>query len=297
MLDADHMEATPFVYEEAFSRNLGLVTKTEQERLKNARIAIVGMGGVGGSHLLTLVRMGIGRFSLVDFDTFELPNFNRQMGASMASLGTSKVETMADMALKINPELDLRVQKTALTPETMDAFMAGVDVLVDGLDFFVPELRAQMFDYCHAHNIPFVTAGPMGLTTAWLVWRPKAMAPADYFRFDRAPSPEQKVLHFLLGISPKLLQKKHIVDMSSVDFKAHRGPSMAAACMAASAVAATEVLKLILGRGKIHALPWANQFDMLNHKTCHSYNAFGMNAPLNRLKLKILARKLGISLG
>ena len=75
-----------FDYHEAFSRNLGWVTEAEQETLRNKRIAIAGMGGVGGSHLLTLTRLGIGAFNLADFDQFELANFNRQAGASVSHL-------------------------------------------------------------------------------------------------------------------------------------------------------------------------------------------------------------------
>ncbi len=56
---------------EAFSRNIGLLTEAEQEKLANATVAIPGMGGVGGIHLITMVRTGIGRFHIADFDTFE----------------------------------------------------------------------------------------------------------------------------------------------------------------------------------------------------------------------------------
>ena len=73
--------STPFTYDLAFSRNIGWVTRDEQHDLRDKRVAIAGMGGVGGSHLLTLTRLGIGGFHLADFDTFELANFNRQAGA------------------------------------------------------------------------------------------------------------------------------------------------------------------------------------------------------------------------
>lgn len=290
------MTTIPFLYDDAFSRNLGLVTQTEQDRLKNAHIAIVGMGGVGGSHLLTLVRMGITRFSIVDFDIFEQPNFNRQIGASMATLGRRKVDVLAEMARAINPDLELRIQESPLAPEDFATFLHDVDVVVDGLDFFVLETRARLYDYCAARKIPFVSAGPMGLTTAWFVWKPGAMLPSRYFRWDQARTVEQKALHFLLGLSPRLLQRAHIVDMARVNFKAHKGPSLAPACMACSAVAASEVLKLLLKRGKVRALPWTHQFDMLNHKTSHFYNAFGLSSPLNRIKLCLIARKLDVPL-
>ena len=61
-----------FDYDSAFSRNLGLISPQEQQRLRHCRVAIAGLGGVGGAHVLTHVRMGIGKFHLADFDTFEV---------------------------------------------------------------------------------------------------------------------------------------------------------------------------------------------------------------------------------
>ena len=78
---------TSFDYHLAFSRNLGWVTEAEQAALRSRRIAIAGLGGVGGSHLLTLTRLGIGKFTIADLDVFELANFNRQAGASLRHVG------------------------------------------------------------------------------------------------------------------------------------------------------------------------------------------------------------------
>jgi tRNA A37 threonylcarbamoyladenosine dehydratase len=100
---------TAFAYDLAFSRNIGWVTEAEQARLRGSRVAIAGMGGVGGFHLLTLARLGVGQFNIADLDTFELANFNRQAGAGMASIDRAKVEVLAEQARQINPELDLRV--------------------------------------------------------------------------------------------------------------------------------------------------------------------------------------------
>ena len=79
-----------FDYADAFSRNIGWVTKEEQGTLRKKRVAIAGMGGVGGIHLLTLARLGIGSFYIADFDEFEVHNFNRQVGATMSSIGRPK---------------------------------------------------------------------------------------------------------------------------------------------------------------------------------------------------------------
>ena len=76
-----------FSYGQAFSRNIGWVTREEQQTLRRKTVAIAGMGGVGGSHLLTLTRLGVGRFHIADLDTFELANFNRQAGAMLSTTG------------------------------------------------------------------------------------------------------------------------------------------------------------------------------------------------------------------
>ena len=65
-------------YDEAFKANRGLISEEEQEKLRNCRVAIAGMGGVGGIHLVTLARLGIGKFTIADPDVFEVANFNRQ---------------------------------------------------------------------------------------------------------------------------------------------------------------------------------------------------------------------------
>src|SRR6185436_6531749 len=96
-----------FSYREAFDRNLGWITEEEQNILAQKRVAIAGLGGVGGAHLLTLTRLGIGRFNLAELDHFELHNFNRQVGANVGSIGRSKLEVMAEMATGINTGLQI----------------------------------------------------------------------------------------------------------------------------------------------------------------------------------------------
>ena len=96
-----------FSYSEAFSRNIGWVTEAEQAALRAKTVAIAGMGGVGGVHLLTLARLGISRFHIADFDSFGLVNFNRQAGAMMSTLGQPKVDALKRMALDVNPEIHI----------------------------------------------------------------------------------------------------------------------------------------------------------------------------------------------
>ena len=171
-----------FDYQAAFSRNIGWVTEAEQAILRGKRIAIAGLGGVGGSHLLTLTRLGIGRFNIADFDRFEIQNFNRQAGAGMTHLDRPKVDVMAEMALDINPELDIARFPEGVSEDNLERFLDGVDLYVDSLDFFALDVRNRVFAGCAERGIPAVTAAPLGMGAALLVFAPGGMSYEEYFR-------------------------------------------------------------------------------------------------------------------
>ena len=149
-----------FAYDEAFSRHRGLISSEEQERLRRSRVAIVGLGGVGGIHLITLARLGIGGFRIADPDRFDLANFNRQFGATIPTVGHPKSEVMAKAALAINPELDLRVLAEEVSEQNIGALLDGADLLVDGIDFFAIKARRLIFREARRRGIWAITAGP-----------------------------------------------------------------------------------------------------------------------------------------
>ncbi|HSJ80990.1 MAG TPA: ThiF family adenylyltransferase, partial [Thiobacillus sp.] len=130
-----------FDYDDAFSRNLGWLTPQEQQRLRGARVAVAGMGGVGGVHVQGLARLGVGALNLTDFDSFEVANFNRQAGAAMSTIGQPKVEVMRSFALDVNPETRVRVFPNGLDENNLADYLDGVDLLIDAIDFFANGLR------------------------------------------------------------------------------------------------------------------------------------------------------------
>ena len=280
-----------FRYDEAFSRNIGWVTETEQQWLKTKRIAIAGLGGVGGSHLLTLTRLGIGRFNISDLDTFELANFNRQAGASLSHIGRAKVEVLKELALDINPELDVRTFPDGIKPENMDAFLSGIDLYIDGLDFFAIEARRAVFSACADRSIPAVTAAPLGLGAALLNFLPGEMTFEEYFQLEGATEDEQ-LLRFLLGLSPAMLQMGYLVDDSRVDLNAHKGPSTPMACELCAGMAASQALKILLNRGKVSAVPHGIHFDAYRNKYASTWRPGGNRNPLQKLALKIARKQL-----
>lgn len=282
--------ANGFEYDPAFSRNLGWVTEDEQRALRGKRIAIAGLGGVGGAHLLTLARLGIGRFVIADMDIFDIANFNRQVGAAVSTLGRPKVEVLIGMARDINPELDVRVFPQGVSRENLEPFLEGVDCYVDGLDYFAFSAREMVFAACAEQSIPAVTAAPIGLGAALINFLPGRMSFEQYFRFAGA-SDGEKAVRFLAGLAPALLHRGYLVDPSRVDLLNQRGPSTIIACQLCAGVAAAQVLKIVLRRGPVLAAPWALQFDAYTNLMKKTWRPWGNANPLQRLLISLGRRQ------
>jgi molybdopterin/thiamine biosynthesis adenylyltransferase len=285
------MMQRPFDYAEAFSRNIGWVTETEQAMLRTRRVAIAGVGGVGGSHLLTLTRLGIGRFNLSDLDTFELANFNRQAGATLDHLGHPKVEVVSEMAWKINPELQIKTFPEGINVGNLDRFLEDVDLFLDGLDFFAVEIRRAAFAACAKKGIPAITAAPLGMGVALLNFLPGRMTFEEYFRLE-GHSENEQLLRFLLGLSPAMLQMPYLVDDTRVDLANHKGPSTSMASVLCAGVAATHALKILLRRGKVPAAPRGVHFDAYRNRLACTWRPGGNANPAQRLGLKIARKRL-----
>jgi len=289
------MLAEHFDYGSAFSRNLGWVTETEQQILRSKRIAIAGLGGVGGSHLLTLTRLGIGNFTIADLDIFEQENFNRQAGASMRHVGREKIDVLEELALDINPELSLVKFSSGVDIENLDDFLDGVDLYVDSLDFFAVEIRQAVFAACAQKGIPAITAAPLGMGVAFLAFLPGQMTFEEYFRLAGQAEDEQ-LLRFLLGLSPAMLQVNYLVDDTRLDLNAHKGPSTPMACELCAGMAGTHALKILLNRGDVPAAPRGLHFDAYRNKMAKTWRPMGNNNPIQRLGLKIARKRLSSKL-
>ncbi len=285
------MGAPAFDYHEAFARNLGWVREDEQQLLRGKRVAIAGLGGVGGSHLLTLVRLGIGHFHIADFDRFSLANFNRQAGATTSSLDRPKLDVLAEMALDINPELTIARFPEGVAFDGVDAFLRDADLYVDGLDYFALDIRRKVFRRCAELGIPAVTAAPLGMGVALLNFLPGHMSFDDYFRMEGQP-PDEQAIRFLLGLSPRMLQRAYLVDESRVDFRGQKGPSTVMACQLCAGFAATESLKILLKRGPLRAAPHGLHFDAYRYRFIKTWRPMGNAHPMQRIALAIARRQL-----
>lgn len=121
--------------EEAFSRTRLLLGQPAMERLQQARVAIFGVGGVGGYVVEALARSGVGTIDLIDKDTVDVSNLNRQIIATRETLGRQKVEVMKERILSINPQCQVNAHTCFYLPETKEQFrFEEYDYVVDAID-------------------------------------------------------------------------------------------------------------------------------------------------------------------
>ena len=118
-----------------FSRTEIMVGKEGMDRLSNARVAVFGIGGVGGHTVEALARSGVGTLDLIDNDTVALTNLNRQIIATHSTLGKYKVEAAKERILDINPNARVNIYKTFYLPDTAEQFdFSQYDYVVDAID-------------------------------------------------------------------------------------------------------------------------------------------------------------------
>ena len=138
-----------------FSRTELLLGKEAMDKLKNSRVAVFGIGGVGGYVCEALVRSGIGAFDLIDDDKVCLTNLNRQIIATRKTVGKYKVDVMKERMLEINPDVNVRIHKCFFLPENADEFpFDEYDYVVDAIDTVSGKIALVM--QAKEHNTPII---------------------------------------------------------------------------------------------------------------------------------------------
>lgn len=197
-----------------------------QRRLANARVLMIGAGGLGSPVALYLAAAGVGHIRLVDDDVVDRSNLQRQVLHTEASVGRPKVASAAERLLALNPHLQLQVEQCRVSSGNIDALMADVDVVVDGSDNF--PLRYLLNDACIKHATPWVYAAIerfSGQVAVFDAGRQRGAAPCYRCLFPEPPSAQDApncADAGVLGVLPGL----------------------------AGVIQATEVLKLLLGIGE-----------------------------------------------
>lgn len=147
-----------------YERNMHSYSIREQLKLSESKVAIVGVGGGGCVVAELLARIGVGYIRLIDGDTFESSNSNRQIGCTADTIGQSKPVVMRDRLLKINPYIKVDAVPEFLSKDNYKELLAGVDVVCDTADFYTNKYLIS--DCCRDLQLPYVTGG-LGDTRFW----------------------------------------------------------------------------------------------------------------------------------
>lgn len=143
--------------DDMFSRTRMLLGDLAMDRLKAARVAVFGIGGVGGHAVEALVRSGIGALDLIDSDRVALSNLNRQIIATHNTLGMRKVEAARDRILSINPDCQVKTYPIFYLPETADQFdFTQYDYVVDAIDTVAG--KVQLIEAAQTAQVPVISS-------------------------------------------------------------------------------------------------------------------------------------------
>lgn len=156
-------------YWEIASRQMSIVTRSEQERFKDAKITVIGCGGIGGQTIEMLARMGVGELVLVDEDAFDLSNLNRQTLATITDLGIEKSDVAKEKVRLINPYVKVTAFNEHIDQSNIEKVIGDSNIVIDALDNVLT--RVIVSRKAKEKGIPYIHGaihGTMGQITVFL---------------------------------------------------------------------------------------------------------------------------------
>jgi pimeloyl-ACP methyl ester carboxylesterase/molybdopterin/thiamine biosynthesis adenylyltransferase len=266
-------------FDKAFGRNIGILSQAEQRSLATKSIAVAGLGGIGGNVVLTLARMGIGRFRIADFDRFEVANINRQYGAAADTVGQLKCDVIATELRRLNPYVDVQVFPEGFDADQAAALLEGADVVVDAVDFYAIDTHLALHRATRDYGLFTLIGSPVGFSACLQVFDPQGMSLEEYCGIEPNMDPLEKQLRYATGLVPELAHIDYYdvsTPDSGTDFSAGVGPSLACACALAASMVAAEAVLLLLGRRRSEVVPHTAQFDPCTYRYDRTYTPGGM---------------------
>lgn len=232
-------------YWEIATRQMTIVDKNQQTLFKNAKIAVIGCGGIGGAAIEILARMGVGQLNIIDEDEFDVSNLNRQLMSSIDTIGKSKAIASKERAQLINPHTIVNAFNEKLTEDNVDEILKDCDIVIDALDNIYTRIIVSR--YAREKDIPFIHGAIHG-----------TLGQLSVFTKDTKSYEEL----FLLPSANKELNKetKEIIENISKEIPPAIGPTP----NIIGFLQAFEAYKLITEIGKVTYAPKILKFDLLN---------------------------------
>lgn len=231
-------------YWEIVSRQMSIVSKSQQEKLKNSKITVIGCGGIGGAAIEMLARMGVGNLQIVDKDSFDVSNINRQLMSSFYSVGKSKTQVTQETVRSINPFIRVESFEGELNESNVEEIIEGSDLVIDALDNLVS--RIILNRKCRELEIPFIHGAIHGTLGQLCVFNNETPTYEELFNLpslgnELTPEVMEEVLKLSQEVPPVLGPVPNIVG-----------------CLQAS-----EAFKIITGKGEVILAPKMLNFDLM----------------------------------
>ena len=234
-----------FGYWDIATRQMSIVTKSQQTRFQDAKVGIVGCGGIGGGTILMLARMGLGNLTIVDKDEYDLSNLNRQAIASLETIGIEKTVATKERVRITNPYTKVNAFNEQLTEDNVDKIFGDRDVIIDALDNLYT--RVIVSRYARENDIPFIHGAIHGTQGQVSVFTKETKSYEEMFALpslgkELGEETKAEISKLTKGVPPVIGPVPNIV----------------------GCLEAFEAYKLITGIGEVTYAPKILNFDLLN---------------------------------
>ena len=232
-------------YWEIVSRQMSIVTKSQQTKFKDAKVAVIGCGGIGGSLIEQLARMGIGSINLIDNDVFDFSNLNRQSICGLDTLGKEKSYSAKERVRNINPYVRVKPFNQELNEDNVEEIIEDSDIVIDAVDNLVT--RVIVSRTANKLGIPYVHGAIHGTMGQVSVFTPETKTYEEMFQLpsiDKELDEDVKkdINELSHGVTPAIGPNPNIV----------------------GCLEAFEAFKLITGIGEVVYSPKLLTFDLLD---------------------------------
>lgn len=241
-------------YQQMVERNIGVISRQEQNRLRKACVAVTGCGGIGGLSAEQLVRLGIGHVKIADFDNFETHNLSRQCGSTSMNIGQHKAKVLSRHFKDINPELKLDVFDNGITPENAEEFVGNAEIIIDGMDYSDFNSLLALYRAARKSNLCVINANAIGFGVNVFVFGPQTMSIEEYVG-KSSMAPVEKMLPYVPSYAdPEVVEKAVLgqINIPNIIMPQHLG----------TAIGVSEAIMILLGRVKAPAGPNPRIFIM-----------------------------------
>jgi molybdopterin/thiamine biosynthesis adenylyltransferase len=239
-------------YREIFTRNIGLFTETEQDKIAEAKIAIAGLGGIGALAVERLIRLGVCKLKVTDPGDMEVSNLNRQFGSSMLNIGEKKAAVTVAQVKDINPQANVVYDVSGIREkEDAEKFVEGCDFIIDVMDFGLFKQSILLQRAARRRGIHYLFSTAIGFGAIAVVFDPRGLTLEEYNGlpvdvdvndFNQLKVPLVKIVPVIPSYAKDLQLIQDIIDGKRYVPTSSIGAGLAAI------MSATEVVNVILGR-------------------------------------------------